>query len=234
MINAQEIRIDVWDAFRACPLWAEASDEVLARLIRGSRIKECKRGEILFKEGDRGDYFVIAITGHLRSVHVNTEGRRLTLHTAWPGEALGAILAVSHEVYNTDIEAAERATVAIVPATALKAMLYEDPGVAITFLANYAERFVKLSEAVKTMNSDVPVRIARYIMSRLDESGDSDAAVPVVDLRVSRVELACELGTVPETLSRAFARLRIEGYIDDHGSKVSVLDREGLIALSSG
>lgn len=225
-------RADIWETFRACPLWAETSDETLGRLIVASRIRECKRGEILFSEGDRADYFVLAITGHLRSVHVNTDGRRLTLHTSWPGQALGAILAVSNEVYHTDIEAAERSRVAVVPAAAVKDMLYADPGVALTFLANYAERFVALSEAVKTMNSDVPCRIARYIVRLMELSSDQDVEIPVVDLRVSRIELAAELGTVPETLSRAIARMRIEGFIDDDGMTVRVLDKAGLVGLA--
>ena len=229
-----EFRTDIWEAFRACALWAETSDEILARLILASRIKECKRGEILFCEGERGDYFVVTITGHLRSVHVNTGGRRLTLYTGWPGEVIGAILAVSGEVYNSDIEAAERSTVAIVPARALKDMLYADPGVALTFLAAYAKRFVNLSSAVKLMNSDIPCRIAAYFVNLMKQADDQPTEIPTVNLRVSRAELASELGTVPETLSRAFARLRIEGYIDDDGMIVRVLDKEGLIALALG
>jgi CRP/FNR family transcriptional regulator len=234
-VMRDEFRTDIWEAFRACPLWAETSDEILARLILASRIKECKRGEILFCEGDRTDYFVVTIGGHLRSVHVNTDGRRLTLHTAWPGDIIGAILAVSDEVYHTDIEAAERSTVAIVPARALKDMLYADPGVALTFLAAYAKRFVNLSDAVKTMNSDVPSRVARHLVHLMEQlDNQSTAPIPTVNLRVSRAELASELGTVPETLSRAFARLRIEGFIDDDGMTVRVLDKDGLVAMALG
>ena len=232
MVSKSDFRTDIWEAFRACPLWSETDEDTLGHLILASRIRECRRGEILFSEGDRADYFIITVTGHLRSVHVNTEGRRLTLHTSWPGEALGAILAVSDQAYATDIEAAERSTVAVVPAAAVKAMLYADPGVAITFLANYAKRFVALSEAVKTMNSDVPCRIARYIVRLMDQFSDQEAEIPIVDLRVNRVELAAELGTVPETLSRAFARMRIEGFIDDDGMTVRVLDKEGLVGLA--
>ena len=55
-----------------------------------------------------------------------------------------------------------------------------------------------------------------------------------VDLGVTRVELAARLGTVPETLSRAFHALQDEGIIESHGQRVHVLDREGLIARSNG
>jgi CRP/FNR family transcriptional regulator len=42
------------------------------------------------------------------------------------------------------------------------------------------------------------------------------------------------LGTVPETLSRAFGKLRDDGLIEVHGSRVTVLDVRALASLASG
>ena len=47
-------------------------------------------------------------------------------------------------------------------------------------------------------------------------------------------ELAMALGTVPETLSRAFAKLKDDGLLEVRGSKVTVLDVRALAALGSG
>jgi CRP/FNR family transcriptional regulator len=40
--------------------------------------------------------------------------------------------------------------------------------------------------------------------------------------------LASLLGTIPETLSRIFAKMSDEGLIQVSGKKISLLDREGL------
>ena len=55
-----------------------------------------------------------------------------------------------------------------------------------------------------------------------------------VDLGIKKSDLAMALGTVPETLSRAFAKLREDGVIEVHGQRVTVLDVRALAALSSG
>jgi CRP/FNR family transcriptional regulator len=55
-----------------------------------------------------------------------------------------------------------------------------------------------------------------------------------VDLGMKKGELAMALGTVPETLSRAFAKLKDDGLIEVHGGKVTVLDVRALASLGSG
>jgi CRP/FNR family transcriptional regulator len=51
---------------------------------------------------------------------------------------------------------------------------------------------------------------------------------------MSKSELASSLGTVPETLSRALARLRDEGVLVVRGSEVVVLDVGALARLGAG
>jgi CRP/FNR family transcriptional regulator len=51
---------------------------------------------------------------------------------------------------------------------------------------------------------------------------------------MSKAELAASIGTVPETLSRAFARLRDEGVLEVRGGEVVVFDVGALARLGSG
>jgi CRP/FNR family transcriptional regulator len=57
------------------------------------------------------------------------------------------------------------------------------------------------------------------------EQGDSDE----VELDISKGQLASLLGTIPETLSRIFAKMSDEGLIQVNGKKISLLDRQGLL-----
>ena len=47
-------------------------------------------------------------------------------------------------------------------------------------------------------------------------------------------ELAMALGTTPESLSRAFARLKDDGVMEVSGQNVTITDMRALAALGSG
>jgi CRP/FNR family transcriptional regulator len=53
-----------------------------------------------------------------------------------------------------------------------------------------------------------------------------------VNLPISKGQLASLLGTIPETLSRIFAKMAGQGLIEVHGRKISILDISGLEDIS--
>jgi CRP/FNR family transcriptional regulator len=73
---------------------------------------------------------------------------------------------------------------------------------------------------------EVPARLAGYILYLLKEQGREDN----VELEISKGQLASLLGTIPETLSRIFAKMTEEGLIEVVGRRINVLDRRGLEA----
>jgi CRP/FNR family transcriptional regulator len=81
---------------------------------------------------------------------------------------------------------------------------------------------------------DVPGRLAAYLFQRSLAAGEATPEGLVVPLGMTKTELASSLGTVPETLSRAFARLRDDGVLAVRGTKVVVLDVGALARLGSG
>ncbi len=71
---------------------------------------------------------------------------------------------------------------------------------------------------------EVPARLAGYLLYLLEEQGSEES----VELEISKGQLASLLGTIPETLSRIFAKMSEEGLIDVDGKKIRILDRAAL------
>jgi len=124
--------------------------------------------------------------------------------------------------------------VACIRGEALFELLESEPGVARALVGDLAGRVVNFTAVVQTLALDVPSRLARYVFQRALKTGKPTQQGLEVDLGMKKGELAMALGTVPETLSRAFARLKDDGVIEVHGSKVTVLDVRALAALGSG
>lgn len=228
------IRPDVWAAFRACRLWRTASDEAVAVLVTKAHVREVARGASLAREGDAAAEFGVLVTGKARVFYLGADGRRITFETVCAGEPFAAAAAMAGTRYPSNIEAATPATVACVPGSALFDLLAAEPEVVRTLVADLANRVVNFTAVVSTLALDVPGRVASYVFHRALQSGSPSQRGLDVSLGMKKGELAMALGTVPETLSRAFAKLTVDGILEVHGQTVTILDMRALAALGSG
>lgn len=230
----EDIRPDVWQAFRACRLWRTASDEAVAELARSARVRDVPRGTQLAVEGEPAGVFGLVVTGKARTFYLGADGKQITFETMDAGDPVAAVAALAGSRYPAHVEAATPATIAELPAEALFRLLEREPEVARTLIADLAGRVVNFTSVIHTLALDVPSRLARYVFQRALQTGSPTTAGLDVELGMKKGELAVALGTVPETLSRAFGKLKDEGILEVHGGSVTVFDVRALAALGSG
>lgn len=234
MSDAFDIRPDAWAAFRACRLWRTVSDASVGALARRSRVSEVARGAHLATEGESADQFGLVVAGRARVFHLGADGRQITFETIEPGEPFAVVAALAGTRFPANVDAATPATVAFVPSSALLDMLDAEPTLARTLIADLANRVVNFTAVVQTLALDVPSRVARYVFERALQSGQPVAGGLEVSLGMKKGQLAMALGTVPETLSRAFAKLKDDGVLEVNGQTVTVLDMRALASLGAG
>jgi CRP-like cAMP-binding protein len=227
-------RTDVIAALRATKLWRAASDEAVAGLAASARVQEAPRGSILVSQGDVADRVGVVVAGTVKVYHLGAEGRVLTLEKVSCGAPFGAVAALAGTRYPATVEAAVASTIAWLQREALLDLVESDPGVARTLVADLATRVINLTAVTATLSLDVPSRLAGYLFQRSLETGLTTPEGLVVDLGMSKGELASALGTVPETLSRALARLRDDGVLEVRARSVVVKDVGALARLGSG
>lgn len=234
MSGHEGIRPDVWSAFRGCRLWRTASDAAVAELARSAHVREVSRGTSLAVEGDPATEFGVMVSGKARVFYLGADGRQITFETLETGDPLAAVASLAGSRYPAQIEAATPATVACVRSEVLFELLEAEPQVARTLISDLAGRVVNFTAVVQTLALDVPSRLARYLFQRSLQTGKPTPRGLEIDLGMKKGELAMALGTVPETLSRAFARLKDDGILEMQGSTVTVLDVRALASLGSG
>jgi len=234
MSAPSDIRPDVWAAFRGCRLWRTASDEAVAGLAREAHIEDLPRGTTLAVEGDPARDFGLVIAGKARVFYLGADGKQITFETVEAGEPFAAVAALAGGRYPAHVETATPASIACIRGEALFELLADEPQVARGLVTDLSGRVVNFTSVVQTLALDVPSRLARYVFQRALRTGRPTARGLEVDLGMKKGELAMALGTVPETLSRAFAKLKADGVLEVDGSKITVLDVRALAALGSG
>jgi len=101
----------------------------------------------------------------------------------------------------------------------------DNPSLALHMLAILSLRLRRFVDQIENLSlKEVPARLAGYLLYLSEEHGEGDS----VELEISKGQLASLLGTIPETLSRIFARMSDEGLIAVDGKKIRILDRAAL------
>lgn len=227
-------RPDVIAALRSVRLWRSAGDEAVAAMAAQARVQDAPRGTILATQGDAAERLGVVVAGTVKVYHLGPDGRALTFEKVASGEPFGAIAVLAGTRYPATVETATDATVAWLPREAFFALVEGDAALTRWLVTDLANRVVNLTMVTATLNMDVPSRLAGYLFQQALAGGRATEAGLVVELGMSKGELASALGTVPETLSRALARLRDDGVLEVRTRDVIVKDVGALARLGSG
>ena len=225
---------EVYAALRACRLWRAADDETVTALALQAKVERAAQGRVLASEGERADRLGVVVSGRIRVYHLAADGRTLTLETAGKGDAIAAVAALAGSRYPATIDAASDAVIAWLPREAIFELIESRPQLVRAFVSDLANRVVNLTAVATSMSLDVPSRLAAYLFQRGLSVGRTAPEGLIVTLGMTKADLASALGTVPETLSRALARLREEGVLEVRAREVVVKDVGALARKWSG
>ena len=110
-------------------------------------------------------------------------------------------------------------------------LISKNPSLALNMLAFLSLRLRKLASLVEDLSlKAVPGRLAAYLLYL----SDRDAKADILELDISKNQLASLLGTIPETLSRILKRMDKDKLIKTSFRRIHILDRQGLIELAYG
>lgn len=204
-------------------------DAGLEEVARAGVHLQFDKDAVIFREGEQADGLHVLVAGRAKVYKTSSRGRAQTLLFARSGEPLGEVAALLGGKYPATAVALEPVETVYLPRSKFLAAVRKNPEAALRLLAVLAQRLRALTELVADLAlRDVSERLARYILSLgTDSSSDN-----IIKLGLSKKELATALGTVPETLSRAFAQLERAGAIESRGRVVYLRDRAFLAQLA--
>jgi len=214
---------------RKTPLFATLSENELAALRRRVSSRKYARGETLFSEGDvcRG-LFVVA-RGKIRIFKASPSGREQVLSIDGPGSSFAELPVFDGGDYPASAAAFEDAEVLFISRKDFQDFCREHPEVALKVIAVVGARLRRLVGIIEDLSfTTVRQRLIALIL-RLAQSSSSRSPEGVhVELSKSQQDLAAELGTVRELISRNLGRLQAEGYLDVAGRSIIIKDLAGL------
>jgi CRP/FNR family transcriptional regulator len=213
------------DIIGSTALFEGLSKEEIETVARLMHKKKFGKGETIFFEGDEADGFYLLSSGQIKVFKMNPMGKEHILHIFGPGEPVGEVPVFSRQPFPASAEAIVNSTTFFFPRKDFVALIEKNPFIALNMLAVLSHRLRQFATQIENLSlKEVPARLAGYLLYTAVEQGADD----VVRLPVSKGQLASLLGTIPETLSRIFARMSEDGLIRVEGRSITILDHDGL------
>jgi CRP/FNR family transcriptional regulator len=209
------------------PLFAGLSESDLDDLMAIVRINEHPRGELLFSDGEEAAGFFIVLDGKVKVYKLSPEGKERILHVIQPGGTFAEAAIFGEGLYPAYAEPLQASKLLFLPKDAFLALLRDNSRVSINMIAGLSKFLRQFANQIEDLTfKDVPSRLARYLMDL------SRGTKQTVMLPISKSQLASNLGTVSETLSRTLRKLSEDDLISVSGKTVEIIDFDRLEELA--
>lgn len=214
---------------RKTPLFAALTKKEMEALVQRVSSRRCERGELLFSEGDLCIGLFLIASGKIRIFKMSPSGREQVLAVEGPGSSFAELPVFDGGNYPASASVLEDAELLFISRKDFQAFCLEHPDVALKVIAVVGSRLRRLVGIIEELSfTTVRQRLIALILRLVQQDGASSKAGISIELRKSHQELASELGTVRELVSRNLGRLQAEGFLQVDGRKLMVKDLEGL------
>ena len=218
------------DALRALPLFSALPEEEFADLVSRCVRQRHAGGEEIFAPGDEADRFFVILSGTVKVFQLSAKGDEQILHLYGAGQTFGEAAMWSQVPYPAYAIALDETWLLVVSRAELQSFIEHRPELAMAMLAGLSTKLREFNRLIEHLAlKEVPGRLAQVLLDMAEESGQE-----TIRLRQTKRELAAQIGTVSETLSRAFKKLAQQGLINVDGSRITILDPDGLEDVAQG
>ncbi len=199
---------DVVALARRSLLLASLPDQVAKSVLDSARLRSFSRTETIFLQGERASAIYIVVEGWVKLYRMAPSGTEAVVGVFTRGSSFGEAVAFRHDTYPVAAQAVTDCTLVRIEADVLLHQIRENPEVAIAILS---ATFVHLHELVAQIGALKAQTGAQRVAGFLLELAPCKDGACQVTLPYDKVLIAGRLGIKPESLSRAFSRLKDQG-----------------------
>jgi CRP-like cAMP-binding protein len=152
-----------------------------------------------------------------------------------PGEFFGSLAQLGDAVYAEDVTAQTATCLLTISTEEFQSLLERYPPVALATLEFVALRLRGAHETIEQLSAyPVEQRVAATLLKLANRLGRSEGSATLIEMPLSRQDLADMTGATVETISRVMSDLRRAGIVESGRRWISILDHERLLQVAGG
>ena len=218
------------------PYFRGLSESELDSIDRRMRSAFWASGGQLYRAGDRARALYVVAEGRVKVSQVTPDGTETVADVLVPGELFGAMGILGEPSHLQTATALVGSCTLGIDQDDFRDVLLEHPQAALRVLDDVAARLSRAHSDIGGQTTDtVSQRVATALLRLGDKLGDDRGDHgQLLDVPLSRADLAGLARSTPESVSRVMSRWKTEGIIDSGRRWVALLDRSQLEDEAAG
>ena len=196
-------------------IFSGLSEEELAFVLPRLTPRRFQIGEIIFTEGDACSGLYIVQAGNVRIFKTSAGGREQVLAIDGPGSSIAELPVFDGGNYPASAQAVSESTLLFFSRQDFHALCLQHPHVALKVLRVIGGRLRRLVGIIEELSfTTVRHRLIALLLRMAKTEGTRNGEGIVLTLPANNTELAAQIGTVRELVSRNLSRLQSEDLIE--------------------
>jgi len=226
-----EVKLNSGQTLAKAAIFSGLAEAELSFVAQRAVPRHFSAGESVFGEGEPCTGMYVVESGHIRIFKSSASGREQVLSVDGPGSSIAELPVFDGGAYPASGVALDDVTLLFVSKQDFQALCLTHPQVALKVLRVVGARLRQLVGIIEELSfTTVRHRLATFLLRLAQTQGQRTAAGVEIALTVSNQELASQIGTVRELVSRNLSRLQAEGTIKVDGRNIVIPSLDDLEA----
>jgi CRP-like cAMP-binding protein len=191
-----------------------------------------KRGDILYREGNRISGFFCVNDGIIKVFKTGFDGKEQIIRFAKKGDIIAYRSVLSNELACTSAKVIEDCQVCFIPSEILISFIRTNPTFALDLIRLACHELGEANAFITDIaQKTVRERLAEILLLLVHDFGlDNDK---YLNISLTREELANIVGTATESVIRLLSEFKADKLVELNGRKIRILNTKGLLKISN-
>ena len=204
------------ELLRRVPFFLGLSESQTSLLASAVEKHQYRRGEILLAAGQKFGYLIIILSGQVRVMLVEDDGKQAVVATLGVGECVGEMSLLDGEPHSATVIADAPVDALILSREAFLQCVQSNTHLSMALLQSLVARLRRANEKIASLAYvSVYGRVAQYLVDTATESASGDL---LLEKKLSQVEMSQTLGASREMISQALKAFESKSFLQKMGS----------------
>lgn len=214
-------------------LFRELDIEGFEEIVNASQSRMMQDGEYFFFEDDPAEVAYVLVEGKVKLTQVTLDGQKILLGYLAPGRVFGIIAALKKVTYPVSAQAVGRSRALAWDQKTINQLMERYPRIALNSLRIMSGQIRLFQNRVRDLSTKrVETRIARALLRLTRQSGKKTDEGVLIDLPLSRQDLAEMAGTTLYTASRVLSEWEKKEIIHSKRQQIVIIYPHGLVSIA--